>query len=164
VPRIRIAPPTESSVGMTVRDSDHNGVTITSVDIGALSGLLGELDVPGDVGDVRLEIAFAARDDLVVIGVGAGIVERILDVEAGTSLATSATYGQVIEIAGTRNNAQVYVAIDACLALAERFLPDDQLGTWSRELKPYLDHLAGLAMTVTASNDAGQARVVLTVK
>jgi ethanolamine utilization microcompartment shell protein EutL len=149
---------------MTVRDRDHNGVTITSVDVGDLSALLGGLGVPGDVGDVRPEIAFAARDDFVVIGVGGGIVERILDVEAGASLATSATYGHVIEIAGARNNAQVYVALDACLALAERFLPDDQLGTWNRELKPYLDHLAALAMTATMSNGAGHAKVVLTVK
>ena len=73
---------------MTVRDGEHNGVTITSVDLGDMSALLGglgvgELGEPVDVGDVRLELAIAARDDLVLVGLGEGVVERILDVDQG---------------------------------------------------------------------------------
>jgi hypothetical protein len=149
---------------ITVTDSEHDGVTITTVDLGDLASLFGDagLSVPGD--QTRLELAFAARDGLVVIGVGDGVVERILDVEAGSSLATSATYGQVIEIAGAKNDLQVFIALDATLTLVERFLPPDELALWSTELKPYLDHLAGAAITSVNSGSGAHIRGVLTVK
>ena len=148
---------------ITVTDSEHDGVTITTVDVGELSGLLGGVPMSGAGGD-RLEIAFAARDDLVVIGVGDGVVERILDVEAGSSLATSANYERVIEIAGAKNNLQVFVALDSTLALVERFLPQDEQLMWTAEFKPYLDHLAGIGMTSVNSNAGTHVRGVLTVK
>ena len=149
---------------ITVTDSEHDGVTITTVDLGDLSSLLGDagLSVGGE--QTRLELAFAARDDLVVIGVGDGVVERILDVDAGSSLATSATYGRVIEIAGAKNDLQVFIALDATLSLVEGFLPPDELALWSTEFKPYLDHLAGVAMTSVNSSSGAHMRGVLTVQ
>jgi hypothetical protein len=149
---------------ITMRDSDHNGVTVTTVDLGDASALLGGAGFPGAGDTGRLEIAFAARDDLVVIAGGGGIVERILDVEASSSLATSATYGKVIDIAGTTNDMQLFVALDATLTVVERFLPADQLDMWTTEFKPYLDHLAGVAMTSLAQSSGGHSRVVITVK
>jgi Protein of unknown function (DUF3352) len=150
---------------ITLHDTDHGGVTITTVDLGDLSTLLGQLGAPGtDVGDARLSFSMAARDDLVVIAVGDGLVERILDVDQGSSLAASSTYGRVIEIAGRRNDGQVYVGLDSTLALVEGLLPPDQLGTWSSELKPYLDHLGGAALTSTTSSTGFHGRGVLTVK
>ncbi|TAK01518.1 MAG: DUF3352 domain-containing protein [Chloroflexota bacterium] len=148
---------------ITVRDSDHGGVTVTTVDLGDVSSLLGSMGVPGaDLG--RVELAFAVRGDLVIIGGGGGLVERILDVEAGTSLATSGTYDRVIEVAGAKNDVQLFVALDASLALAERFLPSTELELWTTELKPYLDHLAGAGMTSITSKTAGHSRIVITVK
>ena len=149
---------------ITVTDSEHDGVTITTVDLGDLSSLFDDAGFPVAGERSRLELAFAARDDLVVIGVGDGVVERILDVEAGSSLATSATYGRVIEIAGAKNDLQVFIALDATLSLVEGFLPPDELAMWSTELRPYLDHLAGVAMTSVNSSSGAHIRGVLTVK
>jgi hypothetical protein len=149
---------------ITMRDSDHNGVTVTTVDLGDASALLGGAGFPGAGDSGRLEIAFAARDDLVVIAGGGGIVERILDVEASSSLATSATYGKVIDIAGAKNDMQLFVALDATLTVVERFLPADQLAMWTTEFKPYLDHLAGVAMTSLAQSSGSHSRIVITVK
>jgi hypothetical protein len=149
---------------ITVTDSEHDGVTITTVDLGDLSSLLGIAVPQGAADSGRLELAFAARDDLVVIGVGDGVVERILDVEAGSSLATSATYGRVIEIAGRKNDLQVFIALDATLSFVEGFLPPDVLALWGTEFKPYLDHLAGVAMTSVNSSSGAHIRGVLTVK
>jgi len=149
---------------ITVTDSEHDGVTITTVDLGDLSSLFDDAGFPVAGERSRLELAFAARDDLVVIGVGDGVVERILDVEAGSSLATSATYGRVIEIAGAKNDLQVFIALDATLTLVEGFLPPDERAMWSTELKPYLDHLAGVAMTSVNSSSGAHIRGVLTVK
>jgi hypothetical protein len=148
---------------ITVRDSDHGGVTVTTVDLGDVSSLLGSMGVPG-AGLGRVEFAFAVRDDLVIIGGGGGLVERILDVEAGSSLATSGTYDRVIDVAGAKNDVQLFVALDASLALAERFLPSAELELWTTELKPYLDHLAGAGMTSLTSSSTGHSRIVITVK
>ncbi|MEW5991858.1 MAG: DUF3352 domain-containing protein [Chloroflexota bacterium] len=155
---------TATGTDITLSDSDHNGVTVTTVDLGDLSSLVGPMGFPVSLDGERLEIAFAARDDLVVIAGGGGIVERILDVEAGSSLATSNTYRRVIEIAGARNNLQYYVALDSTLALVERFLPVDELEQWTTEFKPYLEHLAGFAMTAQSSSSMGRMRTVITVK
>ncbi len=153
---------------ITIRDTDHGGVTITSVDLGDLSTLLGDLGMAGSGLDTapgaRFAFEMAVRDDLVIIGVGDGVVGRILDVKADDSLATTATYGAAIDIAGSRNSVQVYVAIDAALGLVERFLPADEMDTWTRDLKPYLDHLAGGAFTLTRSGADARVRGVLTVK
>lgn len=149
---------------ITLTDSEQGGVTITTVDLGDLSALLGDAGLPGVGVTERVEFAFAARDDLVVIGVGDGVVERILDVDAASSLATSATYGRVIGIAGEKNNLQLYVALDATLAFVERFLPADELEQWTTEFKPYLEHLAGFAITADGASSTGHLRTVITVK
>jgi hypothetical protein len=148
---------------ITLSDSDHDGVTVTTVDFGDVSSVLGSMGIPGaEVG--RLEIAFAVRDDVVVIAGGGGTVERILDVESGSSLATSGTYVRAIDLAGPRNNLQLFVALDATLTLAEGFLPAAELETWTTELKPYLDHLAGIGVTSVTTDTTGRSRVVITIK
>lgn len=149
---------------ITVRNTEHNGVTITSVDLGDLSSLLGGLGVPGEVGDMRLQLALAARDDLVIVGLGDGVVERVLDVEAGTSLQTAASYRQALGLAGSRNDLQVYVAIDAVVAFVEGLAPTDELETWTRDFKPYVEHLAAVAGSSTNSATTSHSRFVLTVK
>jgi hypothetical protein len=149
---------------ITFTESEHAGVTITTVDLGDLSALLGSAGIPGAGDGARVEVAFAGRDDLVVIGVGEGVVERILDTESGSSLATSATYGRVIEVAGARNDLQVFIALDATLTFAERFVPALDVEMWDTEIKPYLEHLAGVAMTSVSSSSGVHVRGVLTVK
>jgi hypothetical protein len=50
------------------------------------------------------------------------------------------------------------------LSLVEGFLPPDEMAMWSTELKPYLDQLAGVAMTSVNSSSGAHLRGVLTVK
>lgn len=152
---------------ITLRDADHGGVTITTVDLGDVSALLeglGGLDGPGSAGDARLEFSFAVRDELVVIAYGEGVVERILDSEAGSSLASTPTYKRAVELAGATNDLQVYVALDAIVASAGQFLPADAFATWNADIKPYLEHLAGAAWASTNVATTNRSRFVLTVK
>jgi hypothetical protein len=150
---------------ITIQDSDHNGVTVTTVDLGDLGALTGGLGLPaGEVPDARITFSFAARDDLVILAVGDGVMERILDVESGTSLATSATYSRAISVAGAVNDLQVYVAVDGAMGFVEDLLTAEKLDMFSTELKPYLDHLAGVAATSTSTSAGTHSRVVFTVK
>jgi hypothetical protein len=149
---------------MTVHDADHGGVTVTTVDLGDLSTLLGGLGVPGDFGDVRLEFGMAARGDLVIVGFGSGVVEGILDVEAAQSLEQTATYSRSVQLAGDTNDVQIFMAIDSTLALVERLVPAAELGTYTTDVKPYTDHLAGAAVAATGATPSTNARFVFTVK
>lgn len=151
---------------ITISDEDHNGVTITKIDLGDVSGLLGQFGAPATpgVGNVRLELQLTARDDLVIFGIGEGVAERILDVQSSGSLASAGTYDHLIEIAGATNDVQMYVALDASLGFVEGFLSGQELGSYETELKPYLEHLAGVGFTTRGSGSAGHARVVFTVK
>ncbi len=149
---------------MTVRDTEHDGVTITTVDLGDLPTLLGDLGVPGDFGSARLQFSMAAQDDLLLVGIGEGVIERILDVESASSLQASASYRRAIEVAGPRNDLQVYVAIDAIIGVVESFASAEDLATWNRDIKPYLEHFAAGAWSSTNVVTTSRARIVLTVK
>jgi hypothetical protein len=144
-------------------------VTITSVDIGDLDSLLGTLGLePGslDLGQTtRLSFSLAARDDILLVGIGEGVVERILDTSEADSVGTTPAYRRVVELAGRKTDFAAYVALDAILGWAEtNLLNDADLETWSRDLKPYLDPLAGLGAGVITTTTGGTGRLVLTVK
>jgi hypothetical protein len=123
------------------------------------------MDLPADAGDLRLSISFAARDDLFIVGVGDGIVERIIDSDEASSLKTSASYGPAMVLAGSSNDMQLYVALDSVIGFVEGMAPADQLSTWNREMKPYAEHLAAVAWSSSRSPaSVTHARFVLTVK
>jgi hypothetical protein len=156
-----------ASIGsdITVRNDVHNGIEVTSVDLGDVSDLLGAAGVdPGTVDVGRVQFAFAARGDTIVLAVGDGLIERILDVEDGSSLRTTDSYSRAVQLSGQRTDVQVYMAIDSVLALVERLVPASELESFNRDFKPYVDPLA--ATSVSSTNEAGSssARIVLTVK
>lgn len=153
---------------ITVGDSDYKGVTITSVDLGDPSTLLKGLGLPGadvgNVGDVPLQFTIAARDDLVLIAYGQGVVERILDVDPASSLRSTASYMRAVQLSGPTNDLQLYVALDSAVALIDRFIPAGDLEAFNRDVKPYLAPLAGTSWSSTTGTDVNRARFVLTVK
>ncbi len=155
---------------ITVRDSDHDGVTITQVDLGDLGTLLGGLGIdpgvdPGVLGpDARLSFSLAARDDVLFLGIGEGTLERILDTTIASSLSSTAAYRRVIELADSPNDVEIFVAIDGLISFAETYLPAEGLDTWKRDLKPYLEHLAGFGGTTLITTTGGRARFVITVQ
>ncbi|HET9435759.1 MAG TPA: DUF3352 domain-containing protein [Candidatus Limnocylindrales bacterium] len=166
-----------ASVGtdITVRDREHGDVTITTVDLGDLSSLLeglgglggvpGAPTVPGLPDDeLALEFELAVRGDLVVIGFGAGVVERVLDSSSSSSLATTGTYGRAVQLAGATNDMQVYLALDSAMGLVTTFLPADERTMFEEELEPYLEHVAGVALTSRTSSAGSHTRIVFTVK
>ncbi len=154
---------------VTVRDVDHNGVTVTSVDIGDLEAVLGALGLePGALGlgpATRLSFSLAARDDILLLGIGEGVVERVLDTAEAASISTTPAYRRAIQLAGSPSDVEAFVALDAILGWAgSHLLEGADLESWNRDFKPYLDHLAGLGGAHITSTTGGTGRLVLTVK
>ncbi|MBF8290271.1 MAG: hypothetical protein HW391_1239 [Chloroflexi bacterium] len=152
---------------ITVRDTDHGGVTVTTVDLGDLSALIGGLgvpDVPEVIADLRVSFSFAARDDVLIVGIGTGVVERILDTDAASSLRSTPDYGRAMDAVGSTGDLQVYVAVEPLLTLIEGLAPADEIGAYQHDIKPYLEHLAAFAWASTTGETSSRARFVLTVK
>jgi len=150
---------------ITLHDSPHAGTTITTVDLGDLGALASALGVPGlGGGGVRLVFSLAARDGLLMVTLGDGVAQKLLDVPAGSGLDTTPAYQGAIRLAGTPNDAQLYVALDGILGWAEAHLPSQVLAGAEQSLRPYLDHLAGLAASGRSTPAGAHERLVLTVK
>ena len=157
---------------VTLHDAEHNGITVTTVDLGDLNSMLPILGLPagalpsgGLPSGGRLAFALAAHGDVLYLGVGAGAIERVLDVDAAGSLATTSTYRRALELAGTPNNLEAFVAVDGVIAWArDHLLKAADRATWDTNVKPYVEHLAGFAVAGTPSRDGNRARLVLTVK
>ncbi|MEO8462996.1 MAG: DUF3352 domain-containing protein [Chloroflexota bacterium] len=159
---------TLASIGsdITLQETDHGGVTITTVDLGNIDALLSGLGLDQTLPTTGAQVSFsmAVRDDVLIVGVGNGVIERILDGTSST-LASTAAYRRMEELAGSKDNFGAFVAIDGILGLAEsRFLKGDELESYQRDLKPYLEHLASAGGTTIVSTTGGRSRLVIIVK
>ncbi len=157
-----------ASIGsdVTVHDIDHAGVKITSVDLGDLETLLSGLGVDPGLTETGARVAFsiAVRDDVLIVGIGDGVIEGILDTSAGSSLKSSGAYARVVGLVGSPNDVEVYVSLDGIFGYVEANLPAALDGTGWTELKPYLEHLASLGEANVTTSAGGRSRLVITVK
>ncbi len=163
-----------ASIGtdVTVVDTEHDGVTISKVDLGDLKALLSGLGLdPGILGSgaldsvPRVSFSLAARGNVLMVGIGDGVVERVLDTTASSSLASTPAYKRALELVGSPNDLEAYVAIDNALAWAETGMSLDGGAMGSiQDLKPYLAHLAAFGGATTSNSTGGRSRFVITVK
>ncbi|MBI2762819.1 MAG: DUF3352 domain-containing protein [Chloroflexi bacterium] len=152
---------------ITVNDSEHAGVTITNVDLGDLGSLLSGFGVDSGISgvDARLSFTLAAKNDVLMLAVGDGVIERVLDTTSESSLGTTGAYQRVISLTGSPNDAEVYVAIDGLLGFVESNLPAGvDIGTWIMGVKPYLEHVASFGDATVTTGAGSRSRLVITVK
>jgi hypothetical protein len=157
---------------ITMHDADHNGVTITKVDLGNLDALLGAAGLPATSlppgslpTGARASFSLAADGDVLLIGVGDGTIERVLDTQGSSALAGTSTYGRAVGLAGTPNDVQAFVALDTILPWVEgNLLAGSDLSTFQQDFEPYLTHLAGVGEATTTTSAGVRIRLVLTVK
>jgi Protein of unknown function (DUF3352) len=125
-----------------VRDEPHAGTTISVIDLGdwrdiaALAGAGTSIPFEG-----HLEIAYAATDQIVVIGLGDSFVKAVLDAKPGASLADDARYKALIDRVGAQNVGSVYLDVTAVREMVESlFKTADPAGfaSYETEIKPYL--------------------------
>jgi len=152
--------------GIATHDESYAGTTITVADLGDLANLAGLLDPSATAGSQikgRLELAFAQRDGLLVLGLGDTFVKAVLGTKAGGSLADQARYRVALERAGSANTGQLYVDVAGLADAAEAAMPADSRSKYVADYKPYLQHFQALA-DVGSAGDPARLRLVLTVK
>jgi hypothetical protein len=131
-----------ASATLTTRDETYKGVDITVITL------------PSDpVSTVGAEqIAFAAKGNLIVVGLGDTFVKSVIDTTSSNSLASQSDYTTVMAAAGSNNEQSVYVNIPAL---------EDQIGQavfavspsrWTQDYKPYFDHVGGIGYSVIDGN------------
>jgi hypothetical protein len=130
--------------GFTSSDETYKGVTITTL---RTSG--GVAVAPGMTGSTGMtmnaSVSFAAKDDLIVVGSDSSFVKSIIDTTSDNSLASSETYKTALAAAGNSNAGSGYVDIPTIAAGLSAELPASYAGTFTSDIKPYLDHVGGAA-------------------
>lgn len=144
---------------------DHDGTTIYSLDLGDGASLFGmPTDAPIDAAGTLPVIAFAQRDDLVVIGISQAFVETVLDTQDGATLADNPRYQRAIERAGKSNGGQGYVDLAAILEHVRAEMTGAAAADWDANIKPWISPFEGVAFSATRDGDHMRGRVVITVR
>jgi hypothetical protein len=163
-------------MGIEVREEAYAGTTITIVSLGsiqALAGLaggMGGVPVPVDpsapLPEGDLELAYAATDQVVVIGSGPNFVKAVLDAGAGDGLADDARYQALVGRVGAEHIGVTFVDIAAIRGLVEGLLEDataEERAEYEESVKPFIepfDALVGAAST----GEVDTQRIIITVE
>ncbi len=166
-----------SHQGITVRDEDYAGTTITVVDLGDIgslvglaSGLGGGAPVPGGTSGLptgRVEIAFAATDNVVAVGSGAAFVKHVLDAGAGASLADDARFTGLVGQVGTQHVGLTFVDIAAVRTQVEGSLKDasaQERTQYETSVKPFLTPFDALIAGNVRDGSLDRSHLIVTVK
>ncbi len=162
--------------GITVRDEDHNGTTVTIVDLGTaadlagLAGALGGVQLPTDPAGLptdRIELAYAATDDVIVIAASPDFVRHVLDAGAGASLADDARFQGLVARAGAAHTGVTFIDIAGLRGFIEAQLVGADPAAkaeFEESVKPFLTPFDAFVATSAVGTDHDQSHLVLTVK
>jgi hypothetical protein len=128
------------SLKLTSRDETYKGIDITVISI------------PNGSDGKPVEVAVAAKDNLVVAGYTDTFVKAVIDTTPGSSLASSPDYSAVMSAAGANNAGSGYVNIPALEDQIGQALLASQSSRWTLDYKPYFDHLGGVGYAVVDGN------------
>jgi hypothetical protein len=137
--------------GLKSHDEQYKGATITLI------------DVPESVLGMPLEIAVAAKDDLVVVGYGDAFVKAVIDTTSSTSLGSQPDYSAAMAAAGSSNVESIYVNVPALEDQIGQAVLSKSASVWAQDYKPYFDHLGSVAGSVVGGNTV-ILRLVITAK
>jgi hypothetical protein len=136
---------------MASRSETYKGVAITVISI------------PSGSDGAPVEIAVAAKDNLLVAGYTDSFVKAVVDTTSATSLASAPDYSAVMAAAGASNNSSFYVNIPALEDQIGLALVGSTSSPWTQDYKPYFDHLGGIGYSVVDGNTV-TTRLVVTAK
>lgn len=163
--------------GLSVKTEDHGGTEITIVDLGTVQELLGgALGAGLDLGGLpideirpsgRVELAWAVRDDVVVIALGPAFVRSVLDVGPSTSLAADTRYRSLLELVGTENAGSTFVDLRAIREVGEGIMAaaDGSAAVdYDRDVKPYLEPFDAWIQVNTVGGDLDRSIMRIAVE
>ena len=155
--------------GVSVREEDHDGTTIVIVSPGSIDKLAGSAmgttsPVALPSGDV--ELAWAVKDDLVVIGSGPGFVKHVLDTTDGTSLASESRYKNLAERVGDGTGITFVDLTDIRERIEGLISAHDPnaLKTYETEVKPFLVPFDAFVASNSVAGDLDHSDAIITVK
>jgi hypothetical protein len=131
-----------SSMGVTSRSEDHNGTSITIIHVAS--------SAVSTVGG--LDLAVAAKGNLIVAGIDSGFVKAVLDTTEPTSLGSQPDYKTLMDAVGSSNSSSFYVNIPALEDQIGQAAMDVSSSRWTTDYKPYFDHLGGAGYAVMDGN------------
>jgi hypothetical protein len=163
--------------GITVREEQHAGTTITIVDLGtaadlgALAGGLGGLPVPSgapsDLPTGHVEISYAAPDGAIIIGSSPDFVRHALDAGAGESLADDTRFTALVGRVGAAHTAISFVDVAAVRALVEGQLgkaTPKERADYEESVKPFLTPFDAFIGATVTGGALDQQHALITVK
>lgn len=150
--------------GVEIRQSEIAGVSVTTVTIADVSKVVPPMPISPssgipDVGPVSF--SFASRDRVVIVSSGEDVMTKLLNVQQGHRLTDSAAWTRAQKRALANSRTSVYVGVPAGLALAQRFMPADELQKFNADDLPYVEPFE--AVLLTGSEDDRQSRLRLVV-
>jgi hypothetical protein len=148
--------------GISVTDETVNGVKITTVTIADVGALTGSAGVPGATGPVK--ISFGVKGRAIMFGVGEGALTKLVNVQAGSTLADDAAFKKVAARGVSPSAATVYVAIPKLVELVEGQMPAADLADWNTNVKPFIAPLEAFYFVSEMDGDLGESTAILTVK
>jgi hypothetical protein len=135
---------------ITNRSETYKGVDITV------------MSVPDSTGK-PLEIAVAAKDNLILAGYTDAFVKAVIDTTPATALAAQSDYQAVVSAAGSSDEQSMYVNIPALEDQIGKAVLQSSSSRWTMDYKPYFDHLGGMGYSVVGGNTV-ILRFVVTAK
>ncbi len=163
--------------GITVREEQHAGTTITIVDLGtaadlaAVAGGLGGVPIPSgaptDLPTGHIEISYAAPDGAVIIGSSPDFVRHALDAGAGQSLADDARFTALVGRVGAAHTAISFVDVAAVRGLIEGQLgmaTPKERADYEESVKPFLTPFDAFIGATVTGGDLDQQHALITVK
>lgn len=162
--------------GITVRDEEYNGSTITVVDLGdlrdlaGLAGMMGGGQLPADPSSLpqgNVQLAYVANDDVIAIGSSVDFIKHVLDAGAGASLADDARFQALVGRVDAQHNGLSFVDLTAVRELVEGAMGSAsaaERAEYEESVKPFLTPLDALVSTGTVGGDRDQMHTVITVK
>ncbi len=163
-----------AQAGVTVRDEQYGGETITIVDLGdlrdlaAMAGGLGTLPTdPSSLPEGRAQIAYVATDEVIAIGSSPDFVKHVLDARAGASLADDARFKGLLGRVDAEHTGVTFVDLAAIRGLAEGALSSataQERAEYEESIKPFLAPFDAVISTGAVGGDLAQMHTLITVK
>jgi len=159
------------SSGGDVAELNVDGTTVTTIDLGDLSSLIGQAGAGagGQLGglpipsNLHVKLSLAVRGKLVLLGGDEGFARDVLGVQAGQTLADDPVYKRSLARGAASNLGQVYVAGAALRQLANQVIPADQQPRWQSDILPYAAPIDAVLVTTTLENGLSHVKIVVTV-